>query len=442
MLLPSSSSLLKAALGWFVFSAMASSARGDLDFLVLDSARPGPTLVVYAPEAGAGRAALRQLQHRPPERGRLVLAQLHPGPEFSGSGKPAGWQRLPTFAALTERFRDSRVLVFREDEEAHAYDPNFRGDTVQGGDEASSAVLQALRGLETEVAGKDWRGQPSVGSEIVVTTNARLDMEAGLRPALRERELRTAATALLRHLDMADEGNPRLFPAARPGQLRVAVYDGSGAQNGIGRGPAWLRARLAAEPDLMPELVGVPEILQGALDHADVLVMGGGKANLESNALGETGRATVVRFVGNGGGYVGICAGAYLGSSGSAKSAYLKLLPVDVGATYLECHTPLAWSTGPLGAARVEDADLRGGPTFRLMENAADQVTVWARFVRNETHAEKGEYALKDTPAVISGVHGNGRVVLTSTHCERIPSPATHFPAMVRWAGRLPAAGE
>ncbi len=426
---------------------LASPVRAEVDFLILDSAKPGPTVMVHAPEEGAGRVALRQLRHRPPARGRLVLARLDDGLERPGSGEADGWESAPFFSDLAARFPASQVLVFREDGEARAYDPRFRGDTVQGNDRASSAVLKALRGLEAEIEGKDWQALPGEGREreTVVTTNARVHMEAGLRPAVQEREFRTAACALLSHLDMADEdtGKLRLFPAALPGRIRVAVYDGSGAQSPTGRGPSWLRSRLEREAGLDVELTGVPEILQGALDHADVLVMGGGKSNLESKALGEKGRAEVIRFVREGGGYVGICAGAYLGSSGSGKVACLGLLPVKTGATWLGCHTPLAWSDSPLGATRVEDADLRGGPTFQLMENAADRVDVWANFDRNETHAEKGEYQLKGTPAVISGIHGKGRVVLTSTHCERPPSPSTHFPAMVRWAGRgVPDAGE
>jgi glutamine amidotransferase-like uncharacterized protein len=193
---------------------------------------------------------------------------------------------------------------------------------------------------------------------------------------------------------------------------------------------------LARDPGLLPELVGVPEILQGALDHADVLVVGGGKSSTQSTGLGKAGRAAVARFVDGGGGFVGICAGAYLGGSGSGKSTRLGLLPVGIGATSLQCETPLVWSDGPLGAARVESADLNGGPTFKIPETAAGKVSVWARFQRNETSAGKREYPLENVPAIVSGPYGKGRVVLTSTHCERPPSPANLFPGMVRWSAR------
>ncbi|MCW1885397.1 BPL-N domain-containing protein [Luteolibacter flavescens] len=415
---------------------LLTCARGEVEFLVLDSGRPGPVALIHAPEEGAGSHVLRQLRCDPPERGRLVLARPHDRGEV-------GWEKAPGIAALKERFGDARVLVFRKDEDTHAYDPQFRGDTVQGGGEEAVAMLNALRSM-TGVKGKDWRALPaeSGARETVVTTNARIEMGAGLRPALQERELRAAAHTFLRHLDMTDElaGGLRIFPDEKEGQIRVAVFDDMGAQNSIGREPAWLRSRLSKDAALRVELVGVPEILQGALDHADVLVMGGGKASLESQALGKEGRALVVDFVRQGGGYVGICAGAFLGSTSTGKFEYLGLLPVTTGGTALECVTPLKWRAGALGEAeRVEKADLHGGPTFRIMEKGAGKIDVWASFTRNETHAERGEYKLEGTPAVISGLHGEGRVVLTSTHCERSPSPSTHFTGMVRWAGEQAA---
>jgi glutamine amidotransferase-like uncharacterized protein len=367
-----------------------------------------------------------------------VLARSRP--DFQDAEKREGWESAPDSAALAARFPGAHELVLSEDEEAYSFDKHFRGDTVRGSSEASSRILIALRGLESDIAGKDWQSlpEPDQSRRTVVTTNARLDMEGGLRPVIREREFRTAAAAMLRHLKIVDQGDEkaRIFPAASPGRIRVAVYDGPGAQNGIGRGPAWLRSRLARGNDLLPELVDGRDIRDGVLDQVDVLLIGGGKATPQSQGLGEDGRRIVVKFVQDGGGFVGICAGAYLASNRSGKWNHLELLPVETVGTDLECKTPLVWSIGPLGAARVETADLNGGPIFKPLESAADSITVWARFERNETSKAKGETPLKGTPAVVSGTHGKGKVVLTSTHCERPPSQPTIFPEMVRWSAR------
>ncbi|MEY4483769.1 MAG: hypothetical protein RL693_1221 [Verrucomicrobiota bacterium] len=428
------------------FLILITPALGALDFLVLDSAKPGATLIVLASESDAAVAALRQLQRSKPERGCLVLA--HSRADFQDVEKPSGWESTADLTSLAARFRDAHELVLSEDEEAHAFDKHFHGDTVRGSSEASSRVLMALRGLESDILGKDWQALPEPGQirRTVVTTNARLDMEGGLRPVVCEREFRTAAAAMQRQLSMIDEGGEkaRIFPESRSGQIRVAVYDGPGAQNSVGRGPAWLRSRLARDPGLLPELVDGRDIREGVLNHVDVLLIGGGKATPQSEGLGKEGREIVSKFVRDGGGYVGICAGAYLGSNGSGKWNYLDLLPVETKGTDTHCKTPLVWSINPLGDNhRVENAELKGGPIFSLMEPDSSSVHVWASFERNETNENKTEYPLKGTPAVISGLHGKGKVVLFSTHCERPPSPSNIFPEMLRWTARdLPGNGE
>ena len=52
------------------------------------------------------------------------------------------------------------------------------------------------------------------------------------------------------------------------------------------------------------------------------IVIPGGSSGQQAKALGEAGRAVIRRFVAAGGGYVGICAGAYLGCKG-----WLDVLP-------------------------------------------------------------------------------------------------------------------
>jgi glutamine amidotransferase-like uncharacterized protein len=53
-------------------------------------------------------------------------------------------------------------------------------------------------------------------------------------------------------------------------------------------------------------------IRQGQLARYDVLIVPGGSGSKEARGLGEKGREQVQEFVRKGGGYLGICAGAYL----------------------------------------------------------------------------------------------------------------------------------
>ena len=61
--------------------------------------------------------------------------------------------------------------------------------------------------------------------------------------------------------------------------------------------------------------VTAEQIRNGILKDMDVLVQGGGGAHAQSEELEAPGRDAIRDFVKNGGGYLGICAGAYLASS-------------------------------------------------------------------------------------------------------------------------------
>ncbi len=414
-----------------------SAFAGEIHAITLDSGKPGPTVVIIAPEGGAGSAGIdvvRQLQHRAPTTGRLVLAESVA--KFSRLKALPKWETLHDFSELQKRFPEHRRLVLTESVDSWSYVQGAQGDTVQGKGAAADAMLKALRALPP-VEGRNWTEIPPDGSDdtLVVTTNAKQNLEKDLRLALRQREFRAAANALLGHLGMT-EGRPEgvvIFPQHSPGITRVAVFDDSGAMSSTGHGPAWLRANLSQRKDLLVEVVGGEEIRGGALARADVLLIGGGKSTPELNALGKDGREVVRDFVRNGGGYVGICAGAYLATLPVGKWNHLGLLPLNTSNTEADLNTPLAWENNPTSLARVEDARLNGGPRFIVPEGAKG-IQVWARFTRNEKGEDK-KYPLAGSPAVLSGTFGKGTVVLFSTHCERRPTPSALFPETVRWCG-------
>jgi len=90
--------------------------------------------------------------------------------------------------------------------------------------------------------------------------------------------------------------------------IRVAVYAGEGAGLGL---DAVLKV-LAHQPEFAVHEVKGEAIRQGHLARYDVLIVPGGSGSKEAKGLGEKGRARIQEFVRKGGGYLGICAGAYL----------------------------------------------------------------------------------------------------------------------------------
>ncbi|WP_456236730.1 BPL-N domain-containing protein [Blastopirellula retiformator] len=234
---------------------------------------------------------------------------------------------------------------------------------------------------------------------------------------------------------LADSFNAATVFPEESGQdcIRVAVYDDKGAISSSGHGPAWLQAQLVADTKLMAQLVSREDILQGALNHADVLVVGGGHSNSQAKHLGESGRAAVQDFVRAGGGYVGICAGAFLATQPKDKYPYLGLMKVKSNGNSGSFVTPLQWSRCPLVESDTkEDAKYSGGPKLTLLDPTS--VTVWASFDAATKTDPKGKaFRLSGTPAVVASNYGQGRLVCFSPHCERRPTDGSVFQKAVRW---------
>ncbi len=101
--------------------------------------------------------------------------------------------------------------------------------------------------------------------------------------------------------------------AAEQPPLRVALYDDKGA---AGKGIPSVEAILGKSPDLKVTRLKGPQFKADVLKDFDLVMFTGGSGSAEAEGLGEAGREEVRKFVREGGGYVGICAGAYLACSG------------------------------------------------------------------------------------------------------------------------------
>jgi glutamine amidotransferase-like uncharacterized protein len=109
-----------------------------------------------------------------------------------------------------------------------------------------------------------------------------------------------------------------LTTAPVAGPLRVAIYDdGGGSQSGTTSVGECLTT---AGAEFKFKTVKAEDIRAGVLKDFDVLVQPGGSGSKQAAALGEGGREVVRTFVRDGGGYVGICAGAYLSTTDYAWS--------------------------------------------------------------------------------------------------------------------------
>lgn len=95
--------------------------------------------------------------------------------------------------------------------------------------------------------------------------------------------------------------------------VRVAVFEGEG----VGPSSERLISALRGEEErrLKVARISAKEIQGGRLKDFDVLVHPGGSGGKQGRALAESGRKAVREFVRGGGGYLGVCAGAYLATN-------------------------------------------------------------------------------------------------------------------------------
>jgi glutamine amidotransferase-like uncharacterized protein len=228
---------------------------------------------------------------------------------------------------------------------------------------------------------------------------------------------------------------------ARP--IRIAIYDGTGSGDS---GIVNVEDRAHQIPGAKVTRLAPAEV--GSADLAalyDVIVFSGGSGSKQGNAIGPVGRDNVREFVRKGGGYVGVCAGAYLACSN------------------------FEWSLGILNARTVSGKWRRGrgfldlrlsddgktlfGPvdnTFKIRYNNGPIIKPAGREdIPNYTTVATflTEVAENDTPVGIQigspaqaiSTFGKGRVFISSPHPENTPGLENMIPRALLWAAGTPS---
>jgi putative intracellular protease/amidase len=446
-------------------------------YYVIESGKPGPTVLIVGGIHGnepAGAGAAEEIRHWTIACGKLiVLPQANrpglaavtraipsTGPGAAAAGDEANLNRCfpsapdespkgPLAAAIwkmVERVRPDWLVDLHEGSGTAGEGDASVGSSIISSRPAS-AKERARSMLETvnatigdekkrfvlksqPIAGSLARG---AGDRLGAATMIAETTSKGQPRSLRERQHRIVVHRLLEDLKMAACGAD-VLAGPRGRQVRMALYDGPGTNPN-----PTLEAKFAADGDLAVHWVGEPEIAWPALGQFDVLVVPGGGGSAESRGLGAAGCDAIRRFVGDGGGYVGICAGAYLASAGYSWSLGIinakvadgmrgKGMPqvelTDEGRRILGSKTgpfEIKYQNGPL----IVPAGREGLPAY----------TVLARF-RSEIVASGREpkIAMDGSPAIVCAAYRKGRVICLSPHPEGTPGLEGMARAAVRWA--------
>ena len=208
--------------------------------------------------------------------------------------------------------------------------------------------------------------------------------------------------------------------------IRVAVYRGEGASDTCANASKEI---LNGTEGFEADFISAGEIQDGKLKEYDVVIFPGGTGSGESKALGDKGWEELRAFVKNGGGYVGVCAGAYLAlykpnrSTGNLISAELQEGEWERGEALLEIEfTEEGRQAFQAPEGRFNVAYQNGPIVHRAATDALKPYVVLAYFRTEvaENDAPKGVQI--DSPAIVAAEYGAGRVLICSPHPELTPN--------------------
>lgn len=172
------------------------------------------------------------------------------------------------------------------------------------------------------------------------------------------------------------------------------------------------------------------DIRNGALDGFDAILVPGGSAAKEAHSMGPVARDAVRQFVEQGGIYMGVCAGAYLASSQSARDlGFLPLTTADSDHWYrVDDATPVDVELTPLGmdifGIKKSTVQIlyQNGPIFAPPADSAHVTYTPLGFFRSEVVAKGGERGvMRGAPAMVLSRCGRGMVMAISPHPEKTP---------------------
>lgn len=234
-------------------------------------------------------------------------------------------------------------------------------------------------------------------------------------------------------------GNKTIVPPpAKTKPFRLAIYKDLGSGAG---GVVNVSDRARQVPGATITILSGEQIAAGALtnDKFDAVAFTGGSGSKQAQGIGETGRANVKKFVENGGGYLGICAGAYLATSGYSWSLGI-INAKTISSKWKRGQGFLDLEVTPDGAPIVGDVKgsfkcrYANGPVVKpagVSELPEYKVAAWFRSELALNGTPAGIQV--DSPAAFYSTYGKGRVFILSPHPENTPGLENFVPRALLW---------
>ena len=226
-------------------------------------------------------------------------------------------------------------------------------------------------------------------------------------------------------------------PVASKRPLKVAIFSGKGSPQSSTDVAA---KAVGFIPDATFTVLKGEDIGKTDLKAYDVIVFPGGSGSGQSKTIGEAGLKNVREFVRGGGGYVGICAGAYLACSNYSWS--LGILNASTISSKWQRGQGIvveeATDAAPSVLGKVDskfNVRYHNGPIIKPGDRADLPAYTPLAMFRTEM-AENGtpKGIMVDSPAQAVGTFGKGRVFISSPHPEGTPGLENLIPRGIVWA--------
>ena len=366
------------------------------------------------------------------------LLDLHEGYEFNVSHKPPEGKKKSvgsTIIYFEGETRDPVVERALEAVNSRIKDPWKRFRPLTRGPVSGSLARASATAL---------------GAEAMILETTYKDQPISLRTC----QHRAMMNVLLNHIGLIDQNcSSQLTPGRGVQQLLVGFFDGPGT------GPSGKDniPRIADEAEKIDfHFLGAAEVRPEVLSQFDLLIFPGGSGSKQAAALGEEGREHVRKFIRDGGGYVGVCAGAYLCSAHYSWSLDLIDSSVFTGSREIPgVGKKQMWFRG--NGARIDielteagskifdevplefDIHFQNGPIIspkNVPEIEDYQILAWFRGEQVRWEPQRG--TMVDTPAIVSGRFGEGRVISISPHPEKDEALESIIVASIRWVAAQP----
>ncbi len=189
------------------------------------------------------------------------------------------------------------------------------------------------------------------------------------------------------------------------------------------------------------------DIREGALAGVAAVVFPGGTATGIAQALRPEGVEAVKSFVHQGGAFIGVCAGAYFATSGN--ELYSGMMHLEHHSPWLKGQAMLKMELTPEGVEILGEEfktftnRYNNGPVFPDFGNpeadAAHQPVTSLAVFKEATTRRGVHHSVKiDTPAIVIGGWGGGRIITISPHPETHEELDVLVARCYAWALEIP----